>query len=319
MAITNFPNGISSFGMPIIGAGGAMTTGSVFFVDSVTGSNGNSGTDPDNPFSTLDYAVGNCTANKGDIIFLMPNHAESLTAAAGVDLDVAGITVIGLGTGTDRATFTLGTTEACDVDFGADNITIHNIVFDLTGIDAVAAGIDIDAQYAHINQCEIIGADASGQATIWIDVGDSSHGFKLTNSLLVGTTDGGAADAINVNGACNEMIITDNIIYGSFSNAAVSVSAAGLRCDISRNHIGNNVDDKAPVDLGATSVVTGFYADNRIGVATSHATATTYNVGQAWAHENYTAILSFNTMSGILYPAVYSTSDERLKREVEYL
>ena len=319
MALTNFPNGVSSFGMPIVGAGGVMTTGTVFFVSSVTGSNGNSGFDKDNPLADLDTAVGKCTANKGDVIFLMPNHAEAVSAAAGVVLDIAGISVISLGTGTDRATFTFGTTEAADVDITGDNITVQNVVFDLTGITAVAAGIDVDAQYAHLDKCEVVGADASGIAVIWIDVGDSSHGFKLTNSFLTGTTDAGAADAINVNGACNNLVIEDSTIYGSFSNAALSVSAAGLQYSIKRNAIGNNLDDKAPVNLGATSVVTGFYSDNRIGIATSHATAFTYNVGQAWAFENYTAVLSFNTMSGILYPAVYSTSDARLKRDVVYM
>ena len=78
MGLTNFPNGISSFGVPVLGGGAITTTGSIFFVDSVTGSNGNSGADSDHPFATIDYAIGKCTANKGDHILVMPGHNEAI-------------------------------------------------------------------------------------------------------------------------------------------------------------------------------------------------------------------------------------------------
>ena len=96
MGLTKFPNGISSMGMPVIG-GAYSTTGSVFFVDSNTGSNGNSGADKDHPFADIDYAIGRCTASKGDIIFVMPGHSE--TAATQITCDVAGVSIIGLGRG----------------------------------------------------------------------------------------------------------------------------------------------------------------------------------------------------------------------------
>ncbi len=57
MTVTRFPHGISSFGMPILGSGGHMTTGNVFFVQYTNGSDGNEGTSPDVPFKTLDYAI----------------------------------------------------------------------------------------------------------------------------------------------------------------------------------------------------------------------------------------------------------------------
>jgi hypothetical protein len=80
----------------------AVTTGNIFFVDSGSATGANSvgaGQNPDAPFLTIDYAVGQCTANNGDIIYVMPGHAEVVAAAAGLDLDVAGITIVGLGSG----------------------------------------------------------------------------------------------------------------------------------------------------------------------------------------------------------------------------
>ena len=71
MSLTDYPNGITSFGVPVMpSTTPAVTTGNVFFVDSSTGSDtGASGRSADLPFASLDYALGKCTANKGDAIY----------------------------------------------------------------------------------------------------------------------------------------------------------------------------------------------------------------------------------------------------------
>ena len=47
MSLTNFPNGISVLGMPMIGNGPIFSTGDFYFVDSVNGSDTNDGKDKD--------------------------------------------------------------------------------------------------------------------------------------------------------------------------------------------------------------------------------------------------------------------------------
>lgn len=43
--LTNFPNGITSFGVPVLGTiGGLPFTGNYYFVDPVNGADGNEGT-----------------------------------------------------------------------------------------------------------------------------------------------------------------------------------------------------------------------------------------------------------------------------------
>ena len=57
------------------------TTGNIFFVDSGSATGADSvgaGRNPDLPFLTIDYAVGQCTANNGDYIIAMPGHAAEL-------------------------------------------------------------------------------------------------------------------------------------------------------------------------------------------------------------------------------------------------
>ena len=63
MALTNFPNGVSSFGVPMIGGiGGIPLTGTWYFVNPAAGSDGNEGTSPESPFATIYQAYNKCVA-----------------------------------------------------------------------------------------------------------------------------------------------------------------------------------------------------------------------------------------------------------------
>ena len=141
--ISNYPGGFSYGvnlrGLPILNT----YAGNIFWVDSVVGSDGNKGTF-DLPFKTLDYTVGRCTANNGDIIMLKPGHIETVIEAGGLDLDVAGITVIFLGEGTDKAYVTFTTAVTADMDVDAANITLINPRF-VAGIDSLTGPIDVNS------------------------------------------------------------------------------------------------------------------------------------------------------------------------------
>lgn len=81
MGLTNYPNGITSFGMPVVGTGGLLTQGKNWFVKPSTGSDGNSGTDPDNSLATLTKALSLATANQNDTIYLFAqNNTGSSTS-----------------------------------------------------------------------------------------------------------------------------------------------------------------------------------------------------------------------------------------------
>lgn len=101
------------------------TTGSIFFVDSATGTNAaGNGANPDSPVATLAYALTLCTAGKQDRIYLMAGHAETTTAIAA---SVAGVEIIGLGSGRARPALT-ATTGATDLlNVTAANVTIRNV------------------------------------------------------------------------------------------------------------------------------------------------------------------------------------------------
>jgi len=142
--LTNYPNGISSFGMPVL-PGVPPTTGTVYFLCNATnagGSDGNSGLTPQQPLATLAAAIAKCTASKGDQVIVMPGHAETTTA---IPLNIAGVAVIGLGFGRNRPAFT-ATTAATDlINVSAANCSLMNVRL-VGAASGVTALLDIGAE-----------------------------------------------------------------------------------------------------------------------------------------------------------------------------
>src|SRR5688572_22741309 len=116
MPLSNYPNGFPN-GLAIRGVPIAQShTGQVFWVGNSTvlppnqrgASDSNRGGIND-PFSTLQKALDSCTASRGDIIFIKPGHAETVSSATALAFNKAGVAIVGLGSGTARPTFTLDT------------------------------------------------------------------------------------------------------------------------------------------------------------------------------------------------------------------
>lgn len=132
-----------------------LNNGNSYFVDSdaSNASDTNSGTSWSSPLATLDGAVNKCSDNQGDIIYVAESHSESYTTTGTkCTIDVDGITIVGLGTGSDRPTFSFGHTGANWVISG-DNVTIVNLLF-LTAVDSVVKYGTISGADIKIIDCE---------------------------------------------------------------------------------------------------------------------------------------------------------------------
>lgn len=81
MGLSNFPNGITSFGIPVLGnVFGIPFTGMYWFVDPVNGLDGNAGTSPSQALQTLYQAHNKAVAGRNDVVILIGNGATSGTA-----------------------------------------------------------------------------------------------------------------------------------------------------------------------------------------------------------------------------------------------
>ena len=95
MSLTNFPNGVSSFGIPVLGgAGGVPFTGKYFFVNPATGADGNDAT-VELPLKTLYEAHRRMTAGNNDVAILIGNGGTTATARLSLALAQENATVAG--------------------------------------------------------------------------------------------------------------------------------------------------------------------------------------------------------------------------------
>lgn len=237
----NFPLGARIYGVSIV----PETTGRILFVDSTNtankGDDTNHGNTPQAPFATIDFAIGQCTASRGDIIKVLPGHTETLTAAGAINLDVAGVTIEGLGEGRSRPTITLASAVTASIDFNAASCILKNIVIDMTGIDNIgqgggsAGGIRLLAADCVVMNCELIIATTGNQVRNAIGASTSAHRSKVINNLIAGSATAGPLSAINVSGAgaitVDGLEISYNRIIGDFSTAAININMT----DIARN------------------------------------------------------------------------------------
>ena len=110
--------------------------GEVFYVSNSTlpTKNGVKGVDTSSsgsynrPFASIDYAIGKCVASRGDIIAVLPGYTETLTTAADIAVDKAGIAIVGLGAGSLRPQIT-GGAEIATVVISAANCALVNLEF----------------------------------------------------------------------------------------------------------------------------------------------------------------------------------------------
>lgn len=264
-------------------------TGNVFFVDSnVTDASDTAGfgSHPDSPFATIDGAIAFCTANQGDVIFVLPGHTETISAAGGITIDKAGISIIGLGHGTARPTITFSATASTFLISAADAL-VKNIrttctgtttkMFSVTGAGCTLDGVDY--------------FEGSAIPLQFVLTAATSDQFTLKNSRHYGPTAGASAQLwIRLIG-CDQPVIIDNTLMMDLENGATDAMISGdgsvVWFEVSRNTI---------VQTGGTTQVSAIlFTDGATGIAThnslavgSTALAGICDVGNAgYAVENY--------------------------------
>ncbi|CAN8142617.1 hypothetical protein THIOSC15_490002 [uncultured Thiomicrorhabdus sp.] len=291
-------------GMPV---GGEMTTGDVYFVSSVTGSDGNLGKKPSQPFATLDKATNSCTANKNDIVYIMPNHAETISGTTTWVPDVAGVRYIGIGLGADAPELTFSATSSLltisggnniisnvrvvagisaivvGVRIGADHVTLDRCTWDFSTTDFdFLTMLDIDAfDYCTVQNCRFIAENATAGANAAIRVDDTHH-TVIRNIIITGDYAVGAINNYGTDALGNALMVVDNLIYNddtaSTYGGAIHLANAFTGM-IARNMITHlNADDLGLcIDPGSCQMFENYVAEavDKYGIATGCGTAAT--------------------------------------------
>jgi hypothetical protein len=278
----------------------AIPYGKIYYVCSVNGQDGaGAGVNPTLPFATIDFAIGRCAASKGDRIYVLPGHAETVTGD--IDLDVAGVTILGLGNGENRPVVTFGTNTSAKLDIDAANCRVRNIVFK-NDIDSQVVVIDIDGAGTIVEDCELL-EGSSKQFLIGIDIGADRCVVRRNyiKSVAVGANSG-----IKISAAVDRPTIVDNEVFGDFADAAVHnpTSAVATRCNISRNTLTNVQSGDHAIEL--VSACTGVISYNIVNSSlAAAATKTAIDPGACYCIENYGHDAADDT-SGVLNPVADS-------------
>lgn len=212
MPMTNFPGGfmagLSVRGMPLLQS----QPGNVYWLGnspsiergSIAGSNNNPGTFQ-KPFATLDFAISSCQQSNGDIIMVKPGHVENISSATATLFDVAGVAIVGLGSGTSRPTFIFDTATTANIPLRASNMSIQNCLFVANFADiasfftsasaSVTASIAANASGAG----GILTVTVVGSGTLYsgMTVGGAKPGTIIL-SQLTGTTGGVGTYLLNL-------------------------------------------------------------------------------------------------------------------------
>lgn len=288
--------------------------GEILFVHSGTGTDAAGyGFNPDAPCATVDYAIGLCTASKGDVIYCMPGHAETVTATS-IALDVAGVTIIGLGHGLNRPVFTYGA-AAATITVSAANCKWMGCDFLANFLDVASAFTIGAAKDFRLEGNTFRATDASKDFLSIVTTGataNAADGLAFVGNYQF-SLDVTTLATVSILGACDRLVVSDNFVDKACTNDAgqlVTVAdkvCRGLR--IQRNFlniVGSTGAAAALLMTGSSTTNTGMVTHNHVtSLDTSAAILITATLGLA-VHENY--VSGVVAASGVLWPTADTVS-----------
>ncbi len=273
-SVTNFPNGVASFGCPVFPdpVGGYAK---VIFVGSASVTTSPSGSSYDSPAPTLLSVLKNGyvdASDRGTLIFVKRGHTENISAADYFSLvgSRKNITIRGEGFGNDRPSFTW-TDAAATWLFDTQGIILQNCRLFLAGPHAagtaitVAAPITVTGAGCAIQGCDIkAGFDADQIVTIGITVTTGGDSFKFTDNVVRALVAAPMTTFLRLT-AVDDTLIDNNEITVATTAAAVGVvqalTTAPTNTVVSNNYM-NNLKADSTCAITPMAAQTGRLVDN---------------------------------------------------------
>jgi len=180
--LSTFPDGVFQYGgMPTVGGGIPITTGTYYWVDPTNGNDAFDGKAKDRAFKTIDAANDAVTTNKNDVVLLDAYAQHTLTEK--LTVSKSRVHFVGLDGGGryygQRARVSLGanTTEDATLEVTGVGCTFRNIKFsNASNMGATTYCVKDGGEYSLFENCEIYKSDDLDQAASaeFLCNGDSS-------------------------------------------------------------------------------------------------------------------------------------------------
>lgn len=271
-------------------------TGTTFFVSSSTGVDDTAhGRSTATPFATVAYAVSQCTDDANDVIKCLAGHAETIDAAADIAMSKRGVTVMGLGQGSKRPTFTWATDTAATITMTAANCRFTNCIFDMSLPSALVSGIVISAASCKIDQCLFkIGTAGTGtrplQAILTTAAADNLEisDNKFIEPTATPTTVSASSTQIKLVGGSGIRILRNYMRGWCTTSVGPITSITTLNSDIEiRDNIIINATASSTKGIVLLTGSTGMIRGNSIQILSGTAPITAD--AASWAGGNYYA------------------------------
>lgn len=214
-------------------------------------------------FDTITLAVAACVADRGDVILVVPNHDETITAAAGIAIGTNGISLYGLGKGIDRPTMNFTTAVAASFNITANSVFISNFQF-VCGIDAQTAMINVTGTDCTFLNCELVTNSGTVGTILGILTGTTADRLIVNNCRFLGpaANTGTTTTAQIQYEVAVDIQILNSYFTGKMTQAILN-TATVLRGIIDHNRFVIGTGTKA---IAVAAASTPFITDNRINV-----------------------------------------------------
>lgn len=169
-------------------------------------------------YSTVALAVAACTAGRGDIIYVLPNHTENISSATALNINIAGVRIQGMGEGNNRPVLTLTTATTAIITMSAANCTIDNVIIDGTGFASVVTIMTVTAAGCTISNNRIINATATNQAGVSVLTTAAASNLSILNNFFDGSANAGTTNALQLVGG-NDIQIRGNTFIGNYTTS----------------------------------------------------------------------------------------------------
>jgi len=322
MAMSNFPGGFKD-GVSIRGVPLTVThPGKVFWVSNSTvqlqnqknGSDSNDGSF-NTPFATIQKAVDMCVANRGDVVFVKPGHAESIGNATTLILNKAGVAIVGLGIGAMRPTLTFGTAATANIPVTAANVSVYNILHKANFADIVSAytatGTATPTDLT-IENCEFRDTSSilnfiaivTGNATA-----NSMDGFNFLKNQVFGLGTTAATIACKMASATSRQVYKDNYIVQPVLNDTAVLADFGANDTLNLLMVNNKVVRPSTSTTGGSlfsstsTASTGYVCDNYSWHLDATAALLAPTGTKLGFQNNYCMITGAADKSGLINPA----------------
>ena len=239
--------------------------GNISFVDSDnTGAGADSagyGTTPDAPLLTLDFAVGLCTATQADFIFALPGHEEDHGSASYIDVDVAGVSIVGVGRGPSRPRVDYNHASS-GIDIGASGCMLKNLQH-RPSVTVVTIGIDVETTITDtlLEDMEAIPGEAGDGTDEFVDFIQTKATCTRTHikGLIYShhASADGPASAVHLNGISDRVHI-ENFwieISGTAAEAGIKLTGISTRVLIEYGTITTDAEPGIECDDAATGSI----------------------------------------------------------------